>query len=64
LAGERVLRIPLEAGAADTSEYLLIEYRTKQGFDSDLPAAGVLVYHIDPQIPGNRPCSSCPQVYR
>lgn len=64
LTGERVLRIPLETGAADTSEYLLVEYRTQQGFDRDLPTAGVLVYHIDPQIPGNRPCSSCPQVYR
>ncbi len=65
LASERVLKIPLERGEeADTNEYLLVEYRTKEGFDLDLPASGVLVTHIDPQIPGNRPCDSCPQVYR
>ena len=65
LTSERVLKIPLERGdLADTNEYLLAEYRTKQGFDLDLPASGVLVTHIDPQIPGNQPCSNCPQVYR
>ncbi len=60
-----MLKIPLERGdLADTNEYLLAEYRTKQGFDLDLPVSGVLVTHIDPQIPGNQPCSNCPQVYR
>ena len=28
-------------------EYLLIEYRTKKGLDSDLPGEGLLIYHID-----------------
>jgi M6 family metalloprotease-like protein len=65
LASERVLKIPLERGEmADTNEYLLVEYRTNEGFDLDLPASGVLVTHIDPQIPGNRPCDTCAQVYR
>ena len=42
---------------------LLIEYRTQAGFDQDLPASGVLIYHIDPKIKTNRPCNSCPQQY-
>ncbi|NNM04929.1 MAG: M6 family metalloprotease domain-containing protein [Gemmatimonadetes bacterium] len=63
--GEQVLKIPLESGplSGDT-EYLLLEYRTKEGFDQDLPASGVLVYHVDPKISGNRPCDTCPQQYR
>ena len=65
LQSGRVLRIPLEHGVpADTNEYLLVEYRTQSGFDLDLPASGVLVYHVDPQIPGNWPCQGCAQVYR
>jgi immune inhibitor A len=65
LGSERVLKIPLERGEmADTNEYLLVEYRTREGFDLDLPASGVLVTHIDPQIPGNRPCDTCAQAYR
>jgi M6 family metalloprotease-like protein len=61
----RVLKIPLEPGLPlANSEYLLMEYRTQEGFDTDLPAAGVLVYHVDPKIGGNQPCDSCPQVYR
>jgi M6 family metalloprotease-like protein len=65
LTGQRVLKIPLErGGSADENEYLLVEYRTKQGFDLDIPASGVLVTHIDLEIPGNQPCDGCPQVYR
>jgi M6 family metalloprotease-like protein len=61
---EQVLRIPLEPGLPGSrGEYLLIEYRTKEGFDQDLPASGVLVYHVDPKIQRNRPCDTCPQVY-
>lgn len=61
----RVLKVPLEPGPLlPYNEYLLLEYRTKEGFDADLPAAGVLVYHVDPKIGGNQPCDSCPQVYR
>jgi M6 family metalloprotease-like protein len=65
LTARRALRIPLETGtASDTNEYLMVEYRTKDGFDQDIPASGVLVYHVDPQIPGNWPCAECPQAYR
>jgi M6 family metalloprotease-like protein len=52
----RVLKIPLEAGAdADSNEYLLVEYRKKEGFDVDLPSSGILIYHIDPTVAGNQP---------
>ena len=64
-SSQHALKVPLESGAeGGKNEYLLLEYRTKEGFDLDLPASGVLVYHIDPKIGGNRPCSTCPQVYR
>jgi M6 family metalloprotease-like protein len=54
----RVLKIPLEFGPpADSNEYLLVEYRDKEGFDLDLPAAGVLIYHVDPSVPNNQPPS-------
>lgn len=39
-------------------EYFLIEYRTQQGFDLDLPASGVLIYHID-DSKSMRPCPTC-----
>jgi M6 family metalloprotease-like protein len=42
----KALRIPLEATGR---EYLLVEYRTRAGFDAQLPAEGVLVYHVDHQ---------------
>jgi immune inhibitor A len=62
---EHVLKIPLENEVqSDLNEYLLVEYRTQDGFDADLPAPGVLIYHVDPEIPGNQPCEDCPQVYR
>jgi M6 family metalloprotease-like protein len=65
LSSGRALRIPLEHGVpADTNEYLLIEYRTQSGFDLGLPASGILVYHVDPQVPGNWPCQDCAQQYR
>jgi hypothetical protein len=41
-----------------------VEYRTREGFDAELPSSGVLVYHVDPKIRGNRPCDTCPQLYR
>jgi len=63
--GQHVLKIPLEPHVAATdAEYLLMEYRTQEGFDADLPASGVLIYHIDPKIGGNQPCDTCPQIYR
>jgi M6 family metalloprotease-like protein len=63
--GEEVLKVYLEPGFPSSStEYLLMEYRTQEGFDLDLPASGILVYHVDPKIGGNRPCDTCPQDYR
>jgi immune inhibitor A len=63
-SSEQALKIPLETGSPTSlSEYLLIEYRIQAGFDQDLPASGVLIYHIDPKIKTNRPCNSCPQQY-
>ena len=56
-----MLKIPLEYGTlADTNEYFLVEYRRQEGFDLDLPASGVLIYHVDPTIPGNQPARSGP----
>ena len=51
------LRIPLSA-----TEYLLVEYRARQGHDSGLPASGVLVYHIET---GRQflPCQNCARTY-
>jgi M6 family metalloprotease-like protein len=49
----RVLKVPLSA-----DEYYLVEYRLQQGFDLDLPASGVLVYHID-ETKSTRPCPIC-----
>lgn len=63
--GGTVLRIQLvPRGSAATGEYLLVEYRTTEGFDQDLPASGVLIYHVDPNISGNWPCDTCPQRYQ
>lgn len=63
-AREQVLKIPLEIGYPPTQgEYLLVEYRTREGFDRDLPASGVLIYHVDPKIRTNNPCELCPQEY-
>jgi len=61
IGSQRVLKIPLEYGAfADTNEYFLVEYRKQEGFDRDLPASGVLIYHIDPTVAGNQPTQSGP----
>ncbi|MGD8319658.1 MAG: M6 family metalloprotease domain-containing protein, partial [Gemmatimonadota bacterium] len=40
----QALRIPLDDAG---NEFLLVEYRSRTGFDRDLPADGVLVYHQD-----------------
>lgn len=55
----RSLRVPLRGA----DEYLLLEYRPAAGYDSGLPASGVLVYHVEPGRP-LRPCPSCPRLYR
>ncbi|HEX9581505.1 MAG TPA: M6 family metalloprotease domain-containing protein, partial [Gemmatimonadales bacterium] len=54
----RVLRVPLSA-----REYLLMEYRTRTGFDQDLPLPGVLVYHVDEDRPVSRNAGQ-PRLYR
>jgi immune inhibitor A len=43
----RALKVPL---SDDGAEYLLVEYRRRVGFDLDLPAEGVLVWHVDPFV--------------
>lgn len=40
----QALRIPLDAVGR---EFLLVEFRTRQGFDRDIPAEGIMVYHQD-----------------
>ena len=64
--GNGALMIPLqpELWQEGGGEYLLMEYRTKEGFDKDLPASGVLVYHVDPKLNGNQVCDGCPQQYQ
>jgi M6 family metalloprotease-like protein len=65
MSGQRILKVSLEPDAPEEEmEYLLLEYRTQEGFDADIPASGVLIYHVDPELPGNRPCDTCPQQYR
>lgn len=52
-----VLRIPMTG-----TEYFLVENRQAMGFDRNLPASGVLVYHVDSERP-RRPCSECEKIY-
>jgi M6 family metalloprotease-like protein len=58
VASGKVLTVPLSA-----REYLLIEYRTRTGFDQDLPLPGVLAYHVDLDRPISRPANA-PRLYR
>lgn len=51
------LRINLSA-----REYLLLEYRDRNGFDVGLPASGVLVYHVELNR-GFLPCATCQGTY-
>jgi M6 family metalloprotease-like protein len=44
--GRRAIEIPL---SADGVESFIVEYRPRVGYDEDLPAGGVLVYHRDRQ---------------
>ncbi len=41
---EEALRIPLDTLGR---EFLIMEYRTRAGFDRDLPGEGVVIYHQD-----------------
>ncbi len=64
-SSERALKVPLEHGVVtDSNEYLLIEYRTQEGFDEDIPASGVLVYHVDPTMWGNQLLRNEPNWYK
>jgi M6 family metalloprotease-like protein len=56
----QVLRVPLRGD----NEYLLLEYRPNTGFDTGLPASGVLVYHVDSLRPFALNCSGCERLYR
>jgi immune inhibitor A len=65
LESEHVLKIALEDGVpSDTNEYLLVEYRTQEGFDVDIPASGVLIYHVDPTMPNNQILRHEPNWYK
>jgi immune inhibitor A len=57
-ASGKSLRVPLRGA----DEYLLLEYRPNTGYDSGLPAGGVLLYHVEPSRP-LRPCATCPRLY-
>jgi len=50
-AGQKVFRL-WKNGAAG-SEYFLLENRQKTGYDRELPAAGLLIWHIDESIESN-----------
>jgi hypothetical protein len=41
----------LTKGYGADTEYLLIEYRANIGYDSALPGSGLLIYHIDRNLP-------------
>ena len=43
----------LWANGTPGTEYFLVEYRTRQGFDDQLRGEGLLVWHIDESISGN-----------
>ena len=44
------------------NEYLLVEYRVREGFDAALPGSGVLVYHVETGRPF-LPCANCRRTY-
>ncbi len=46
-------------------EYFLIENRQKTGFDENLYSGGLLIYHVDKNMPNNdtQCCGSCPEHY-
>ena len=50
-AGHKVLRLWRDGAAGQ--EYFLVENRQRTGFDSDLPAEGLLIWHIDDSQPDN-----------
>lgn len=57
---QKLILSPVQAGSSeyfkipirqDGSEYLLLENRQKKGFDSDLPAEGLLIWRVMPNHP-------------
>lgn len=46
-ASEKPFALKLPIGAVDSREYFLLENRRRVGFDAELPAEGLLVWHID-----------------
>jgi len=40
-------------GDKKSREYFLVENRQKSGYDRDLPAAGLLIWHVDDAMPDN-----------
>jgi M6 family metalloprotease-like protein len=55
----QVLRVPLRGD----NEYLLLEYRPATGFDTGLPASGVVMYHVDSIRPRSIRCNGCERIY-
>lgn len=43
----------LWTNGGSSQEYFLVENRQKTGFDSYLPAGGMLIYHVDESVSGN-----------
>jgi len=54
----KILEVPM-----GPDERLLIENRSRIGFDQDLPAAGVLIYRVNETLPF-RPDRTAPRAYR
>ncbi|MEQ9501996.1 MAG: M6 family metalloprotease domain-containing protein [Deltaproteobacteria bacterium] len=46
-ASERSFALRIPIGSIDSPEYFLVENRRRVGFDTELPAEGLLVWHID-----------------
>jgi M6 family metalloprotease-like protein len=43
-----------------STSYLHVEYRTREGFDRDIPASGIMVYHVDNAKPIRRSSAADP----
>jgi immune inhibitor A len=46
-ASEKPFALKVPVGEVDSPEYFLVENRRKVGFDTMLPAEGVLIWHVD-----------------
>jgi len=45
-----VLKIPINSSDNPSSEYFLVSYRRKTGYDGDLPGEGILIWHVDDSV--------------